>query len=84
MLACATTKIALALVLFSMRTVSFNLAIGALDYFAQLWPPSKVLQVEANIIGLGQVVQVTRVKLQQIHWSHRPKGHHVDGVLIAV
>ena len=61
---------------FFLRTIGFNLAIGALNNFTQLWPPGEVLQIEANVVCFSEVVQVARIELEQIHWGHRPERHH--------
>lgn len=58
------------------RTVSFNLAVGAFDDFAQMWPFCKVFEVEADVVGLSQVVQIARIELEQVHRSHGSNGRH--------
>lgn len=60
----------------SVRTVSFNLAVGAFDDFAQMWPFCKVFEVEADVVGLSQVVQIARIELEQVHRSHGSNGRH--------
>lgn len=58
------------------RTVSFNLAVGAFDDFAQMWPFCKVFEVEADVVGLSQVVQIARIELEQVHGSHGSNCRH--------
>ena len=60
-------------------TVSFDLATRTFNDFAKLRPFGEVFQVEADIIRFRQVVEVTRVDLQKIHWRHRPYRCHWSG-----
>ena len=53
------------------RTVSFYLSILSFDNFTQLWPFREILEVEAYVIGLGEVIEIARIELEQIGRGHR-------------
>ena len=59
------------------RTIGLDLAVLVLDDFAESWPFGEVLKIEADVVGLSEVVEVARVELEQIHRRHGPNGDHV-------
>lgn len=59
------------------RTVGLDLAILVLDDFAELWPLSEILKVEADVVRFSEVIQVARVKFEEVHGCHWPNGDHV-------
>ena len=59
------------------HTVGVNLPILAFDDFAKLRPFCEVLEIEADVIGFCQVIQIARVEFEEISRGHRPYGGHV-------
>lgn len=59
-----------------MRTVSFYFSVQALDDLAQLWPFGQVLEVKANVVRLGEVVEVGGGEFEEIIGSHRTDRRH--------
>lgn len=54
------------------RTVCFDLPTFAFDDFAELRPLCEVLEVEADVVGFRQVVQIAWVEVEQVqrrHWA---------------
>ena len=56
---------------FIVRTICFDATTVGLDCFTQIGPFGKVLEIESNVVGLSQVIEVARVKVQEIRWCHR-------------
>ena len=54
------------------RTVAFNLPIYALDYPTEIRPFGKVLEVEADVVGFGEVVEVRGGDFQEVGRAHGP------------
>lgn len=59
------------------HTVRFNLASGPFDDFAKLGPSREVLEVEADPVCLGQMIEVARVELEQVRRCHGSDQAHV-------
>lgn len=67
-------------------TICFDLPVAALDDFAEVRPFGEVVEVEANVVGFGQVVEVAGVEFEEVGWGHGADigrrggggGGHVD------
>ena len=57
-------------------TVSLNLPVQALDHLAQLGPFRQVLEVEADVVRLGEVVEVGRGEVEEVVGPHGPDCRH--------
>jgi hypothetical protein len=58
------------------RTVAFDRAVNALDHATQVRPFGQVLEVEADVVCLRQVVQVGGRDVEQVVRPHWPDGRH--------
>ena len=58
------------------RTVTFNLPVQALDHLAQLGPFRQVLEVEADVVRLGEVVEVGRGEVEEVVGTHGADCRH--------
>lgn len=58
------------------RTVAFNLAMAVFEHHAQLWPAHEIVEVEADVVSLCEVVQVAFVEVEQVHGLHGPERRH--------
>ena len=66
-------------------TVTFYLSLPVFEDETELGPFGKVLQVETDVIGFGQVVQVALVEFEEIHRTHWSKRRHpVQGDVYAI
>jgi len=60
------------------RTVGLYLSIFSFDDLAQIGPSREVVKVEPYIVGLGEVIEIARVEMQQICRCHRPGERHSE------
>lgn len=58
-------------------TVCLNLPVCPFDDFAELRPFGEVFEVESDVVGFGEVVEIARVELQEVGGGHRPCVGHV-------
>ena len=64
-------------------TVGFYFSAIALDNFTQVRPACEVLQIEADVVRLGQVVEIAGVESEQVRRGHGPYvGHSEDGEIV--
>lgn len=54
------------------------MSVGAFNYFAQVRPFGKVLEIEANVVRFRQVVEVAWVEFEQVHGAHGSDGRHSE------
>lgn len=52
------------------------MSIAILDHAEQRRPAHQVVQVEAQVIVLGQGVEVGQVQREQVRWRHAPDETH--------
>ena len=57
-------------------TVGFYLAGRAFGDFAQVGPAGKVVEVEADVVGFGQVVEVAGVEVEEVDGGHGTDRRH--------
>lgn len=63
-------------------TVTFYLAVSAFEHHAEFGPFGKVFQVEADVIGFGEMVKIAWVKVEEVLGCHGPYGRHAGDVTL--
>lgn len=58
------------------RTVALDFAVRALNDLAEVRPFGQVVEIEADVVGLGERVEIALVELEEVHRRHRPDGRH--------
>ena len=63
---------------FDGLTVRFDLPVVAFNDLAQLGPFGEVLEVEADVVCFGQVVEITWIELEEICACHGTDERHCE------
>jgi hypothetical protein len=50
------------------------------NHTAEMRPFGEVLQVKCDVVGLGEVVEVAGIEIEEVHGRHWPDGRHGDKV----
>ena len=53
-------------------TVALDLTVSTFNHHAELWPLGEVFEIEANVVRLGEVIQIAWVEVEEVFWRHGP------------
>ena len=51
-------------------TISFNVLLLRLNHPAESWPLRQILEIEADMIGLRQWIEIATIEVEQIQSGH--------------
>lgn len=59
------------------RAVAFYLPVNAFDDLAELRPFCEILEVEANVVGFSEVVEIGGGEFEEVVWAHGANCRHL-------